>query len=150
MFQDLDKFNSIGWDFDETLVGHANSYKIQEYIRENPKKKHYIITFRTHGYQYQVFDDLAMYPHAPKPQAFVDVINIDDDLWEDYEHERVLRLHKVKFGPPSEVEIQYLTWKGYACKAHNIPVLVDDRKAEVILGCQKYGIVYMHPNDLYM
>jgi hypothetical protein len=150
MFEDLDKFSSIGWDFDETMIDHPNSGKIQEYIKDNPKKKHYILTFRTHNLVNQIFPDLAKYPFDLDKTNFVNVFHIEDEAWAENNQMDYLRIARIKFGPLTPPEIYYKTWKGMICAKHNIPVLVDDREKDVILGCEKYNIIYIHPNDLYM
>lgn len=148
MLDDLDKFSRIGWDFDETLIEHHNSSNIQEYIKNNPQKKHYIITFRTHYWATQIWEDLASFSGGLDQTNFAGVFNMSDKAWEDYQKVIFLKKHRMKYGP-SPAEIYYKEWKGLICHQNNIPVLVDDRRNEVILGCEKFGIVYMHPNDLY-
>jgi hypothetical protein len=44
-FSILDGHAAIGWDFDNTLIGHAKSQAIHEYIRAHPEKRHVIVTF---------------------------------------------------------------------------------------------------------
>lgn len=150
MFMDLDGFNSIGWDLDETMIDHPNSGKIQNYIKEHPEKNHYIITFRTHEMVDYIFTDISRYPQRLTRKNFKGVFHIEEDAWEKYERMKHLRFNNLKYGPITPEEIYYKTWKGKICKENNIPVLIDDRKDDVIMGCNKYGIEYFHPNDLYM
>ena len=147
---DLDKFNSIGWDLDETMIDHSNSGKIQNYIKSHPEKNHYIITFRTHEMVGYIFSDISAYPQKLTQKNFKGVFHIEDAAWSDNEKMKNLRYHQIKHGPLTPEEIYYKTYKGRICHENNIPVLVDDRKNDVILGCEKYGIEYMHPDDLYM
>lgn len=149
MFDFLDKFERIGWDLDETLIGHHNSGNIQEYIRNTPQKRHYIITFRTHQYVDQIFPDIIQGSYKTLDQTnFAGVFHIPDQAWLDYQKVAHLKKHRMKYGP-SPAEIYYKEWKGMVCFENDIPVLVDDMTKLVRLGCEKYGIAYMHPNSLY-
>ena len=85
-FSILDAHQSIGWDFDGTLDGHKKSAKMHAYIRRNPNKKHYIVTFRSHGMQHDVWSDLVdrYEERALQSRNFVAVLNIPDKLYEMY------------------------------------------------------------------
>ena len=115
MLDDLDKFGRIGWDLDETLIGHFNSPNIQEYILDNPKKKHFIITFRTHQWVARIWDDIAADSYDVLNKThFAGVFNMSNQAWEDYQKVAFLKKHKMKFGP-APAEIYYKEWKGLIC-----------------------------------
>jgi hypothetical protein len=60
-------------------VGHPKSAAIHRYIRAHPEKRHVIVTFRSFGWQHDVWEDLAQYPDAPPRQTFDGLINMDDE-----------------------------------------------------------------------
>jgi hypothetical protein len=147
-FAILEHHNAIGWDFDETLVRHPYSAAMHAYIKTHPEKRHVIVTFRTHGLQNRVFEELALYPDAPGPEAFDAVLNIADEAWAKFDAHRSARL-RGEIGPElTEAETYYLEWKGATCREHGLTVLVDDMVDRVHEGCKKNGIVYVNPDDL--
>lgn len=140
-------FHTIGWDFDQTLVGDRNSHRMWEFIRETPDKLHFIVTFRSHGDQYFVWDELRL-AGGPGRDAFAGVFNVPDMVWDRYARKDYRR----KYMPDMErcrIDDEYEYWKARTCKAHDIPVLVDDMTAHVAEGCEKYGIIHFHPDDLW-
>ncbi len=46
---ELDKYNNIDIDLDETLINTDKAFFIAKYIINNPDKNYYIVTFRSHG-----------------------------------------------------------------------------------------------------
>jgi len=51
-------------------------------------------------------------------------------------------------GASTPWELYYVEWKGLMCDKLGLPVLVDDKPEHVRPGCEKYGIVYFHPDEL--
>lgn len=146
-FPILEEHDAIGWDFDGTLYDHKASEAMHRFILEHPEKRHVIVTFRTHGIQHRVFEELAQYPKAPKPDAFDGVLNIEDVAWEKFSRNRHAR-SRGEIGPAlTEEEIYYLDWKGATCAKHGLTVLVDDMVDRVRDGCEKNGVVYVNPDD---
>ena len=142
-------YAAIGWDFDGTLIDHHNSERIHAFIRQHVSKRHLILTFRSHGYQNRMFVEMRLrYPQAPHPECFADVINISDVAWENFdEADRQRRLHQLS-GPLTQAETYYVEWKAMICHRLAIPVLIDDRRDQVLPGCKRYGIDYLHPDEL--
>jgi len=139
---------AIGWDFDGTLIDHPNSAWMHRFIHMHPEKEHVILTFRTHGYERSMFDEMQhLYPGAPSRTCFARVLNIENLAWEQVKKTELLRQHGFR-GPFTEWERYYMEWKGMTCHRLNIPVLVDDRHALVLPGCRKYSIEYIHPDEL--
>lgn len=137
---------AIAWDFDDTLVGHPNAPIMHRFIAQNPHLRHVIVTFRTHGMQDRIFDELGRYRTAPPESAFEAVINISDRRWEDF-HKKQKQNISYAFGLSPE-EKYYLEWKGMVCRDNGLTVLVDDDTENVRLGCERYHIVHLHPDDV--
>lgn len=149
MIEQLSHVPAIGWDFDGTLIDHPNSSLIHEFILDHPDKHHYIVTFRTHGLQNTMFREMQKhYPDAPGEEAFAGTRNISDIAWEHFNHLNQLRVVNRLTGPLRPWEEYYVEWKGMICHQLNLPVLVDDLEALVLPGCEKYGIKYLHPDEL--
>lgn len=148
----LASHHSIGWDFDGTLYGHRCSPLMHAYIRRNPLKKHFIVTFRTHGMQWEVFTELraAYGRRAPAADEFSGVLNIEDTAYEELGNIRRRKLI-IPGQRPSDVhpaETYWMEWKGGICAKHGITVLLDDMTSDVIDGCEKHGIVYINPDHI--
>lgn len=149
MIDQLNQFDRIAWDFDGTLYDHQNSPLMHQFIIDNPQKTHVIITFRTHGTEHSIFREmLRAYPDAPDESHFDDVFNISDRAWEGQETNRVDRMTGKLEGPPTPWELYYRHWKGLVCKLRNLQVMIDDRPYDVVPGCEKYGIAFVHPDSL--
>ena len=139
----LDEFESIGWDFDGTIHDHPKSQLMHAYIRDNPEKSHYIVTFRSHGMEKRVWDELAQYPDAPGADAFVEIINMSNDMFvEGY-------MSQSSSGQSIVIPtLAYKEWKGKVCSENGIGILIDDMTHDVFPGCNRYGVVHIHPDDL--
>lgn len=149
MIDKLLPYDAIGWDFDGTLIDHINAPTIHQFIQKNLDKRHIIITFRSHGLQRGVFREMIRkYPDAPRQECFVGVVNISDRAWERFAKNEVSRALGLLNGPLTLGEKYYVEWKGKICGDLQIPVLVDDRPQHVLPGCHKYGIDYVHPDEL--
>lgn len=148
MLDKLLSFDVIGWDFDGTLIDHPNAPAFHRFISEHPEKRHYIITFRTHGWQTRVFAELQKYPSAPPRECFTQVFNIDDKAWEAFNRISLRRSLGIYDGPLTPWEDYYFQWKGLMCKTYRIPMLIDDMRDHVLPGCERYDIIYFHPDEL--
>jgi len=153
----LDRHEAIGWDFDNTLIDHPNSAAIHRYIRAHPEKRHVIITFRSFGWQDEVWSSLAACPGAPPRQSFDRLLNMDDARFSPavpesgphVEHARAHDAIRVIEGKLLITDVaSYVEWKGLACRENGLTVLVDDRPECVLPGCARHGIVHVHPDDL--
>ena len=156
-FPGLAAHSVIAWDFDNTLVDHPKSGAIHQYIRGHPEKRHFIVTFRSFGWQDDIWTSLARYPAAPPRDAFAGVINIDDGRFTPAEpqqgpHVDHARLHDALRTIDERILItnvaNYIEWKGESCRRCGATVLVDDMRELVVPGCEKHGICYVHPDDL--
>lgn len=142
-FQELDKHHNLGWDFDGTLVEHPKSELMHAYIRAHPEKRHVIVTFRSHGWQHNIWDELASYEGAPRPEAFEGIINMDDETY--------AKFHDASRGPVflmGDDIRSYIEWKGKKCAELGLTVLIDDMAEMVEEGCKKHSIIYLHPDEL--
>lgn len=149
MIDQLLRYDAIGWDFDGTLIEHPYSELLQDFIIAHPEKRHIIVTFRTHGYQRVMFRDMTrLYRDSPRPAAFTDILNISDKAWEQFTMYQQKRVLDQLDGPLNPWEEYYVEWKGMACHKAHVPVLVDDMTDLVMPGCIKYGIDYLHPDEL--
>ena len=156
-FAILDGHAAIGWDFDNTLIGHWKSAAIHRYIRAHPEKRHVIVTFRSFGWQHDVWEDLAQYAHAPPRETFDGLIHMDDARFVPavppsgpiVEHARAHDALRIIAGQVLITDVaSYIEWKGETCHRHGLTVLVDDMRDQVLAGCAKHGICHVHPDDL--
>lgn len=147
MFSELLRHKAIAWDLDETLIDHPASYFLQEFINLNPQIEHSIVTFRTHGMENDIWQDIASYPHSPLPSAFKRVFHPSNKIFSDYQILSTARADGLLTGPLMRGEIDFLEWKGKICADNGLSVLVDDRTNFVEIGCKKYGIVLFHPDE---
>lgn len=141
----LGHYPAIAWDFDETLHNSEASPILHQFILDHPEIKHVIVTFRSHGWEHRIWDELADYEDAPGREHFAGVLNIDDDTFAKFSHAGYLRSRGELTGEPTEAETTYVEWKGMVCKANNLPVLVDDKTEHVAQGCTRYGVALFDP-----
>lgn len=144
MFERLKEFKAIAWDFDDTLVNHPKSALFWDYIERNPHGQiHHIITMRSHGLQYTMFEELEDHGSPLTRGHFERVINVPNSLFEQYERARrnSIVLHN---------DHDYFLFKGEQCREIGADVLIDDME-EVGLshrGCEVHGILHIHPDQL--
>ena len=143
-FSILDKHKAIGWDVDGTLFQHPKSSAMHTYILAHPEKKHVIVTHRSHGWEKVIFRELAAhYKHAPTAADFDAVINVEDEVYENF---------AISQRSPGGLILpdysRYIEWKGMMCKQHGLTVLVDDNFPHTKQGCDLHGILLIHPDDL--
>lgn len=142
-------YPAIAWDFDGTLIDHPASLRMHQFILDHPEKRHVIVTFRTHGWQNTIFEELhRKYPDAPGRDSFDGVHNISDRAWEKFSVADERRTHGFLDGPLTLWEAYYVQWKGRTCHRLGLPVLVDDDTKNVVPGCDKFGIIYVNPVTL--
>lgn len=144
----LDNHHTIAWDFDKTLVDCPTALAAQRYIRDNPNKKHHIVTFRSHGMEDHIFDELSKYSIGLHQTDFDGVHNIEDEAHMAWE----LAMWKRSLNPDMAItsaEKYYLSWKGYICRRIGASVLVDDDTKAVSDGCKRFGILHFDPQELF-
>jgi hypothetical protein len=140
----LDPHSVIGWDVDGTILDHHLAPAMHRYIREHRQKCHFIVTFRSHGWQHDIFDDLAeLHDWFPDKSYFNGVVNLPDAM---LEAERLAR--QTQDNPAHTDIIALLEWKGLVCSQHGITVLIDDMTDAVSRGCDRYGVLHINPDDL--
>lgn len=126
----------IGWDFDNTLIGHHASKDFWKYIERNPhNQEHFIITFRTNHLFDSVWLDLSGEGSRLRVRHFDGIFGVPEVLYRSFINGSPLR-HR------------YFEWKGKQCRNQGISVLIDDATDHVALGCDRYGIKHIHPNEL--
>ena len=146
----LDKYQHIGIDFDGTLIDSSKSYIIAKYILNNPNKKYYIITFRTHGMERNIIKDLLQFYGASLGNNINNYItNVFTLPYKDYEDYTVSKVN-TRLSKEEIVKMQYnyLHFKGKICSENNIEVLIDDLPNDVIQGCNLYNIDYVDVFDI--
>lgn len=134
--ESLRRFRRIGWDFDETLLGHHHSTPFWTYIEDNPHgQEHFIITFRTGRLLDSVWHELVRARSNLMGLHFRGVCGVPEDLYEN-------------FAAGRQAGAAFLQWKGKQCRDLDIDVLVDDATSLVITGCRKFGVTHLHPDEL--
>jgi len=145
---ELDKYNIIGIDFDNTLIGNAASDIIANYVIQNPNKKYYIVTFRSHGLESssEISKNCITYLRKDMRRYFIDILAIP---YVYVEHKYYADHRKnISIEDYNEYTYNYVHWKGKICSEYNIEVLIDDDIKNVILGCNKYNINLIDTNDI--
>lgn len=140
-FSTLLEHDSIGWDLDGTLIKHPRSQAMHEFIRRTPEKRHVIVTFRSHGMERQIWNDLFRYPMRLGQDDFSGAVNMTDEM---FENEYLSSRSPAGLFVPTR---RYIEWKGEVCAHLGLTVLVDDATDQVVPGCEKYGIAYVNPDD---
>lgn len=138
---------AIGWDFDETLIDSPASGILNKFIIDHPEIRHVIVTFRTHGFQDRVFQDLRDFgqvyrERVASKKSFSDVLNVDDELFIQHYQIAELRHFGHFSGPLTPEEIAYRDWKGKICKKNGLTALVDDNVEHTREGCEKAGVKF--------
>lgn len=148
----LDAHTSIAWDFDRTLIDNPHASLFYNYIRQTPEKRHVIVTFRTHGMQNTMFEELEHSgdPDAPDASNFDMVLNIADEAWAAWNTAASKRKFGMLQGPLTKPETYYINWKGMTCKQHRLSILIDDDIGNTAPGCVKYGITLFNSITLHI
>lgn len=137
----LKKYNIIGLDFDKTLIDNPNSKKIINFIKQNPDKTYYIITFRSHGMQDDIIQILWQRYGLKFPKN--KILNVEDVVYELKNRGTKLIADYPNFG--EYLTREYKEYKAITCLKYNIEVLVDDDYNNVYHNLIKNGIDYIDP-----
>lgn len=133
---DITQYRSIGWDFDFVIYQNPRSAQFWNYIERNERdQRHYIITFRTGRLFDRLWYDLGKAECPLLPLHFRGTFGVP------VEHYNNLVLGLVGGD-------EYCYWKAWQCRELEIEVLVDDATMEVWAGCSRYGIDYLHPDQI--
>lgn len=133
---DITRYRKCGWDFDQVLWEHEHSRLFWNYILTNPhQQEHFIITFRTGRLFDRIWYDLGRANCPLLAFHFRGVFGVPEQVYNDF----VLGL----VGGD-----RYLFWKGEQCAELGIELLIDDATMEVFAGCSRYGIDYLHPDQI--
>lgn len=135
----------IGWDLDGTLIGHPASPLLHRFIRAHRRMRHVLITFRTRRRHADPWSDLRAYQDAPRPEAFADVVFLDEAAAEIVS--RIEQSARWLWRRPDPEQLLHLEWKGRVCREQGLTALVDDKPRMVAPGCRRYGIDLFHPQD---
>lgn len=141
LFEKIKHHRVVAWDVDGVLLGHSRSPDFHKLITENPfDQEHVVVTFRTHGLQPLIFQDLNNHYRetAPQEKHFQNVMCCPGDLWQS-----VFQTQKVN---PLDLT-EYRHWKGHACHGQMADVLIEDDFYHTELGCRYYDIDLIHPDD---
>lgn len=141
-FATLLEHDSIGWDADGTLLDHPRAPAMHEFIRRTPEKRHVIVTFRSHGMERRIWTDLFRETDLLGRDDFDSVVNMSDEM---FEREYLSSRTPAGLFIPTR---RYIEWKGEVCAHLGLTVLVDDATDQVLPGCERYGIIHIHPDDL--
>lgn len=137
MFEKLEKYQHIAWDFDGVLDDDARSFYFHRYILEHPEQQHSLVTFRYR-------DDRFMM------ESLLDDYKSGLMLFH-FSNERYLPVLRVNTHRDLLTEAQInerREWKGRQCQEIGAEILIDDMKELVERGCKLYSIDYLHPRDL--
>jgi hypothetical protein len=146
IYQELEKFEQLGWDFDGTLIDSEASPLLWKFILDHPKIKHVIVTFRTDHMLTTLWRELAA-EGGPQKEAFSGLLSVPYRIWEDHAHIEYNRRRGLITGPVMPEEDLYWEWKGLTCSEHGLPVLIDDNFPHTKPGCDRYGIRLIHPDE---
>ncbi len=139
-FERLAAHESIGWDFDNTLIENPYVEDFYQFILDTPEKRHKIVTFRSHGYQDTMFRELRMFEGDPAQDDFDGYVNIPDEMFSDYYDAKLDRKNGLLRGPLTKAENNYRRWKGWVCSTLRLRALVDDNIPDTEPGCAEFGI----------
>lgn len=122
MFQELDRYDKIGLDFDETLIGNKMSQQLVDYVLNNPQKEYHIITFRTKSWVDEIPHILLKHYGIDffKQDIIKSIQSIPENLY--YQYLTAKNLYERNHPYFKE----YYEWKADICKEMKIGVLVDD------------------------
>jgi hypothetical protein len=146
VFAVLRQHRCIGWDLDNTLLGHRASDKLHDFIRASPDIRHLLITFRTA--QGTIWTDLASQQRAVSADSFSVVETMDPVLATNFMRLQRQRAQGLYAGPMAFCELEYRSWKGRVCARHGASLLIDDMTDYVSLGCERHAISLLHPDQL--
>jgi hypothetical protein len=143
ILKDLEKYQTLAWDFDDTLIGNSFSRKYLNYIIKHPDQKHIIVTYRSHGWQNEIINDLTnTYGRFGSTvfDRFAEIFGVPDEIYSAYDVERI-KANKGLLYDESKIDT-YNDWKGVLCQQHNAP-LIDDNK-NCIPGCEMLNVDFYY------
>lgn len=145
----LSGYHAIAWDFDETLNDSPASPLLHQFIFDHPNIRHVIVTFRSHGWETQIWRTLDRNydGEAPDEAHFDGIINIDNESFANFQSIVQAREDGDYDGPLHDHEITYMEWKGLVCAQNNLPVLIDDNAPHTARGCDMHGVKLFDPLD---
>lgn len=157
----LDNHNVIFWDFDETLWNGVNSEFYQRYVKNNPHKYHYIITFRTKNQAASLWKELeedgiidksninGLF-YAPdslyiQKQFFPEVLQgINHKTVKKDDIDDILLKYNITWEKFYEANDIIHRWKPSICKTVGGTILIDDLSHIVKDDCDKLDIEYLN------
>ena len=143
---DLRTHGCIGWDLDNTLIGHPAAPLMHDFIRAHPGIRHLLITFRSTADA--IGPDLAAQAGSVAAAQFEVIETIDPELAANFQRLQRQRAKGLYAGPMAFCELEYRSWKGRVCARHGATLLIDDMTDHVSLGCERHGITLLHPDQL--
>lgn len=79
---DITRYRSLAWDFDQTLYGNERSRQFWDYIHENPhRQQHFIVTFRTGRLFDRLWHDLSEAGCRLLPMQFRGVHGVPNQIY---------------------------------------------------------------------
>ncbi len=138
---EMNSHQRFGIDFDGTLVGHNASWFLQQYIVTHPEKEFHLVTFRSHGRQWDIKEDLQesalnethvrIFSHH-----FTEIHNMSDEDFTKYN------------GAVRQPE--FYIWKAIKCKEIGCTILIDDMADFLYEHCEAHGVACFHPDDFML
>ena len=136
----LSAHDNIAWDIDKTLINNPNQELFYEFIKNNPQKRHVIVTYRTGEMVKNIFNELT----ELTKDHFDDILGVPEELYYDRkEAESLIQAGNVTPELLKDVST-YRTWKGAICKKHGLTILVDDDRENAENGCKLHGIEFFY------
>lgn len=133
--ESLDPHEAIAWDVDQTLINGPNSEFFCRYIRGNPHKRHFVVTFRTpHSWAEQALEQIR--ENGVDPRFISGVSSVPEHLFEAFA-QRHVTIDAARL-------LEFNHWKGMEAARLGCSVLVDDMEEHVILGCQRHRVKFLH------
>jgi hypothetical protein len=146
----LKRHRKIAFDLDGTLVDGVASREIAEFIRDNPEKTYYIVTFRIPEQCLHLNEELAQV--GLKRADFQDVVPMSKRFVIEFEDDQAQRRF-ANLPPPKTVdhmlpgERRYVHWKGFVCSRLGATALIDDMPEMSAPGCKQHNIALEDPLD---
>lgn len=151
----LGSHDIIAWDFDGTLVDGPLSHMWRTYLLENPQQQHHIVTFRTGPsraglpgtWAEDCYHELAeLGVRRSKIHA---VHSIPQEIFTHYGVARLYCETSQALVPEVQQNAEKLMeWKGKCAASFGATILVDDMEEMVRLGCDRYGVAFLHSQRL--
>lgn len=144
---DLEKYNSISWDIDDTLLDNPYGKLYMKYIKAHSDQKHYLLTYRTHHMFSDIPVDFRNAYGINVDTFFDDIYSIPDQMYIDYAKATRFPQDMMTNEQKNSV-IAYNSFKPKVCHEHGIPVLVDDQYINILPYCADYGVTLFNSYGL--